>query len=112
MVSADIENAVAAQKIEIRNVIHVVEIRALGPGIDFVEADDALGRNEGAVQMPLVQFVIFTQSRCDDLFQVKSHAQRSLICAGNANAPADKKVADSKWNLRLSVRELRSLNLR
>jgi hypothetical protein len=78
MVPADIENAVAAQKIEIRNIIHVVEIRALGPGIDLVEADNALGRNEGAVQMPLVQFVIFAQSRRDDLFQIKSHQAQSF----------------------------------
>ncbi len=68
MVAADVENAVAAEKIEIRLVIHVVEIGALGPGIDFVEADDALGRNEGAVQMPLVQFVIFAETGRDDLF--------------------------------------------
>ncbi len=68
MVPPDVENAVAAEEIEIRLVIHVVEISAFRAGIDFVEPDDALGRNQGAVQMPLVQFVIFAESRRDDLF--------------------------------------------
>src|SRR5947199_1341360 len=74
MVTANVENAVAAQEIEIWLVIHIVEIGAFGPGIDLVEADDALGCNQGAVQMPLVQFVIFAQPRRNDLFQIKSHA--------------------------------------
>ena len=59
MVAADIENTVAAQEIEIRLIIHIVEISALSPGIDFIEADHALRRHQGAVQMPLVQLVIF-----------------------------------------------------
>src|SRR5437868_4789613 len=73
MVPADVENAVAAQKIEVRLVIHVVEIGALGPGIDLVETDDTLGCNQGPVQMPLVQVVVFAEARRDDLFQIKSH---------------------------------------
>src|SRR5207245_894754 len=74
MVPANVENAVATQEIEIWLVIHIVEISAFSPGIDLVETDDALGRNQGAVQVPLVQFVIFAQPRRDDLFQIKSHA--------------------------------------
>src|SRR4029077_18215815 len=75
MVPADVENAVAAQKIEVRLVIHIVEIGALSPGIDLVETDDTLRRDQGTVQMPLVQFVIFAEPRRDDLFQIKSHAR-------------------------------------
>ena len=73
MISPDIENAVAAQEIEIRLVIHVVEISALGPGIDLVETDDALRRDQGAIDVLMVQLVILAQPRRDDLFQVKSH---------------------------------------
>ena len=58
MVAADIENAVSAQKIEIRLIIHVVEIRALGAGIDLVETVDALGLNLRPVQVFLMQLVI------------------------------------------------------
>src|SRR5205814_3454554 len=73
MVPADIENAVAAQKIEIRLIIHVVEICALSPGINLVETDHALRLNQGAIQVLLVQVVILAQTRGDDLFQIKSH---------------------------------------
>src|SRR5205823_1737059 len=60
-------------KIEIGGVIHVVEIRALSAGVDFVETDDALGLNQRPVQMLLVEFVILAQPRGDDLFQIESH---------------------------------------
>src|SRR6266404_1659034 len=78
MVSADIENAVAAQEIEIRRVIHVVEIRALGPGIDLVETDHALRLHQRAIQMLLVQLVILAQTRGDDLLQIKTHETKSF----------------------------------
>ena len=78
MVAADIENAVAAQEIEIGGVIHVVEIGALGSRIDFVEPDHALCRDERAIEMPLMQFVIFPEPRRDDFFQVKTHGAMFL----------------------------------
>ena len=63
MISTDVEYAVAAQEIQIQLVIHVVEIRALGPRIDFVEADHPLRCNQRAVHVPLMQLIIFTQPR-------------------------------------------------
>ena len=51
MVPPDIENAVAAQEIEVSGVIHVVEIGALGAGIDLVEPDHALRGDERAIEM-------------------------------------------------------------
>ena len=66
MITPNIENAVTAQKIEIRLVIHVVEVRALCPRIDFVEPDHALRGHERAVHMPFMQLIILTQSRGDD----------------------------------------------
>src|SRR6185503_20603132 len=73
MVTPDIEDAVAAQEIEIGVVIHVVEISASCPGIDFIETDNTLRGDEGAVEMPLVQLVVFAQPGGDDFLQVKSH---------------------------------------
>src|SRR5438874_3517476 len=78
VISADVENAVAAQKIQIRLVIHVEEIRALGPRIDFVETDDALCCHERSVYVPLVQFVVFAKTRGDNLFQIESHEEQNL----------------------------------
>src|SRR5881394_3678235 len=78
MIATDVENAVAAQKIQIRLVIHVEEIRALSPRIDFVETDDALRCHKRAVYVPLVQFVIFAKTRGDNLLQIESHEEQNL----------------------------------
>src|SRR6476661_4003837 len=78
VISTDVENAVAAQKIQIRLIIHIVEIGALSPRIDFVETDDALRRHERAVYVPLVQFVVFAKTRGDNLLQIESHEEENL----------------------------------
>jgi hypothetical protein len=75
MIAADVKDAVAAQEIQIRLVIHIVEIRALRPGVDLVETDDALGRDERAVNVPFVQLVVFAEARGDDFLQIKSHGE-------------------------------------
>ena len=79
MIAADVENAVAAQEIQIRRVIHVVEIRALGSRIDLVETDDALCRHQRPVQMTLMQLVILAQARGDDFFQVKDFHGDAMV---------------------------------
>src|SRR5262249_32959145 len=78
VISADVENAVAAQKIEIGLVIHIVEIRALGSRIDFVETDDALRCHERAVDVPLVQFVVFAKTRGNNLLQIETHEEQNF----------------------------------
>jgi hypothetical protein len=78
VISTDVENAVAAQKIQIRLVIHVIEIGALAPRIDFVETDDALRCHERAVYVSLVQFVVFAKTRSDDLLQIESHEEQNF----------------------------------
>src|SRR5215475_6246409 len=78
MISTDVENAVAAQKIEIRLVIHIVEIRALGPRIDFVETNDPLRCHKRAVYVPLMQFVVFAEARRDNLLQIESHEEENF----------------------------------
>src|SRR5882672_5239607 len=78
VISTDVENAVAAQKIQIRLVIHVEEICAFGARIDFVETDDALRCYERAVYVPLVQFVVFAKTRGDNLLQIESHEEEIL----------------------------------
>src|SRR4029453_18807656 len=78
MTSSDVENAVTAQKIQIRLIIHVEEIGALGAGIDFVETDDALRCHERAVYVPLMQFVVFAKTRRDNLLQIESHEDENF----------------------------------
>src|SRR4029077_18926037 len=83
VISTNVENAVAAQKIQIRLVIHVVERRALGARIDFVETDDALRCHEGAFYMPLVQLVVFAKTRGDNLLKIESHEEEILRECGS-----------------------------
>src|SRR5437762_8230271 len=78
MISTDVENAVAAQKIQIRLVIHVEEIRPLSPRIDLVETDDALRCHKRAVYVPLVQFVVFAKTRGDNLLHIESHEEQNV----------------------------------
>src|SRR5262245_16298839 len=78
VISTDIENAIAAQEIEIRLITHVVEIRALGTRIDFVETDDALRCHQRTVYVPLVQFVILAKTRGDNLLRIESHEDESF----------------------------------
>jgi len=86
VITSKIKNAVAAQKIEIRLVIHVVEICAIGARIDFVETDDALRCHEHAVYVAIVQFVVFAKTRSDNLFQIETHENKtSAIRVRNAN---------------------------
>src|SRR5207249_12286528 len=73
MIPSDIENAVTAQKIEVRLVIHVVEVRALCPRIDLVEPNHALRSHERAVYMPFGKLIILTQPRGANLPSIPSH---------------------------------------
>src|SRR5205807_282251 len=86
MIAPDVENAEAAQEVEIRRVIHVVEIRALGPRIDLVETDHPLHGDERAVKVALVQLVVFSEPRRHDLFQVECHEDRVADVAAKRNA--------------------------
>src|SRR6478672_4706162 len=119
MIATDVENAVAAQKIQIRLAIHVVQICALGARIDFVETDDALRCHERAVYVPLVQLVVFAKTRGDNLLQIESHEEENLsdspserkscsrlLCEALAapRATIKKKLQDSERILQLNLR--------
>src|SRR5437588_8946726 len=88
MVAADIEHGIAAEKIEISGVIHIIQVSAFRSGIDLVETDYALGRDERSINVPMMQLVVFTQPCRDDFLQIKRHMQCSLIYRSNANVVA------------------------
>src|SRR5438874_11318304 len=75
MVAANVENGIAAEEIEVGVIIHVVEISAFSPGIDLVETNDALGRDQGAIEVTMMQLVVLAEPCCDDFFQVKRHSR-------------------------------------
>jgi len=74
MIATDIEDAVAAEEIEVFEAVEVVQVSAAGVGVDFVEADGALDGDEGGVDVPLVQVVILPEPFSDELLDVDGHA--------------------------------------
>src|SRR5438270_8099148 len=74
MVAANVENGIAAEEIQVGVIIHVVEIGAFSPRVDFVETNDALGRDQGAIDVTMMQLVVLAEPCCDDFLQVKRHS--------------------------------------
>src|SRR5262249_24431798 len=74
MISPNVENAVAAQKVQIWLIIHIIEVSAFRSRIDLVEPDYSLRLHQSRVYVSFVKLVIFTQSRCDNFLQIKGHS--------------------------------------
>jgi len=85
MVPANVENTVAAQKIQIRLAVHIVEIGPFGPCIDFVEANHSLRCYQRWVYMALVQLIVLTQPCRYDFLQIKSHCGMFCDVYGERN---------------------------
>ena len=88
VIATDVEYAVTTQEIQIRLIIHVVEVCALRSRIYLVEPDDPLSSHQGWVHVALVQLIVFTQPRRYDFLQIKSHWATFCEVAGNATATA------------------------
>ncbi len=71
MITADVENAVAAEEVEVVLAVEVVEIGAFSAGIDFIEADGALNFYERAIDVLIVKLVVLAQSGEDRVFEVE-----------------------------------------
>jgi len=71
MVATDIEDAVAAEEVEVVLAIEVVEVGAFSPGVDLVETDGTLNLHEGAVHVLVVQIVVLAQPGEDRVFEVE-----------------------------------------
>src|SRR3954463_12412182 len=101
VISTNVENAITTQKVQIWLIIHIEEICALGTGIDFVETDDALRCHERAVYVPLVQLIIFAETRGDNLLQIESHEEQNF-----SDSPWERKfVGTARYALRTSQRD-------
>src|SRR6266550_551138 len=99
VISTDDKNAVAAQEIQIRLIIHVEEICAFGARIDLVETDDALRCHERAVYVPLVQFVVFAKTRGDHLLQIESHEEENLSDSLSKRKSRSHALVTRQWRL-------------
>lgn len=71
MITADVENAVAAEEVEVVLAVKIVEVSAFCAGIDFIEADRALNFYERAIDVLIVKLVVLAKSGEDRVFEVK-----------------------------------------
>ena len=78
VVAADVEDAEAGEEVEVAVAFLVVEVLALGAGVDFVEADHALDLDEGAVEVAVVEGVVFAEAFFDDVFDGEGWGHGSL----------------------------------
>ena len=70
MVTADVKHAVTAQKIEISVSVEIVKIGALRIRVNFVKTDHPLHLHKRAVDVALVQIVIFAEAFGHELFEI------------------------------------------
>ena len=71
MITADVENAVAAEEVEVVIAVEIVKVSAFCAGIDFIESDRALNFYERAIDVLVVEVVVLAQSGEDRVFEVK-----------------------------------------
>jgi len=71
MVATDVEDAVAAEEVEVVLAVEIVEVSAICAGIDLIKADGALNLYESTIDVLIVQLVVLAQSGEDRVFEVK-----------------------------------------
>ena len=71
MVAADIENAVAAEEVEVVLPVEVVEVSPFGPSINFIEPDGALNLNQSTIDELIVQVVVLAESGENRVFEIE-----------------------------------------
>ncbi len=62
MVAADVEDAVAAEEVEVVVAVAVEEVGALRASVDLIESNDPLHFDQRRIQVPLVQRVVFAEA--------------------------------------------------
>ena len=71
MVATDVEDAVAAEEVEVVLAVEVVEVGAFTAGVDLVKAYGALDLHERAVHVLVVQIVVLAQPGEYRVFEVE-----------------------------------------
>ena len=60
MVTTEIKDTVAAEKIEVVLAVEVVEVSAFGTGVDFIEANSPLNFDQSTIDLLVVQIVVLS----------------------------------------------------
>jgi methyl coenzyme M reductase subunit C len=78
VVAPDIEDAVAAEKIEIVVPVEIDEVAPVRMRIHLVEPDDPLDGDQRGIQVLLVELVVFAEASGDEVLKVERHRGRTL----------------------------------
>lgn len=71
MITADVENAVAAEEVEVVLAVEIVEVGTFCTGIDFIKADGALNLYESTIDVPIVEIVVLPQTSENCVFKIE-----------------------------------------
>jgi hypothetical protein len=71
MVATDVEDAVAAEEVEVVLAVKIVEVSAFCAGIDFIKADRSLNFDECTIDVLVVEVVVLPESGEDRVFEVE-----------------------------------------
>src|SRR4051812_26018068 len=89
MISPDVVDAVAAEKIEVRAPLAIVQIRSLRACVDLVKTDDPLDGDQGGIEVPLVELVVFAEAGLDEVLEIEGHEVAGMLSAlpASSNRP-------------------------
>jgi hypothetical protein len=71
MIATNIENAVAAEEVEVVFAVEIIEISTFRTGIDFIEPDRALNFDERTIDVLIVEIVVLPKASENRVFEVE-----------------------------------------
>jgi len=71
MIAADVENAVAAEEVEVVLTVEIVQVGTFCAGIDFIKANRSLNFDERTIDVLVVEVVVLAQTSQDGVFEVE-----------------------------------------
>ena len=71
VIATNVEDAVAAEEVEVVLTVEIVEVGTFCAGINFIEADRALNFHEGTIDVLVVEVVVLPEPGEDRVFEVE-----------------------------------------
>ena len=71
MIATNVEDAVAAEEVEVVLAVEIVEVGTFCAGINFIEADRALNFHEGTIDVFVVEVVVLPEPGEDRVFEIE-----------------------------------------
>ena len=71
MIATNVENAVAAEEVEVVLAVEIVEVGTFCAGIDFIKADRSLNFDERTIDVLIVEVVVLPESGEDRVFEIE-----------------------------------------